>query len=575
MSTFQQLTPSDGQVFVDSYYVSWQWNIEDQLWHRLGNLNGIPVADENTIGLLSSSLKSTLDSVAYAGGGFGIILSKPAATVFGDIILRSESFDIQPIDAFGNVVETSTFTSSDDTVHSPGFRLSVSEEYLRSFCVEFVGPTGPEGAEGEIGDKGLDGFNDSPRGHFGLAGFNADGFVTFSGIKFVDIDDLTSKAVVNVQFDTVDNAVVVTKSEMNVANDDVPAEQFAAVPITRHLQFALGEGDCKSTLDDWSIIAPTDDALAGNPDVYLLSVPDSVQVDDVVIPQFAKLSDVINGITSVYKKKLQDCDNQWLKEARDFISSKDGLARTALSNLAQKLAECEFERPLEFSLGIIPPVPSVPLEPSVPPTGSVLDRTLILAIYDESLSNYVVENRETGVYEELGTYYADDKVLWEGLIDRVKFVFRCRLGLVQTTYDPRADYLIPPNRGMVYDTDGTSRLIQYDEATEDLSDPNWIRVSPQKLLSAYNSACDGGYVPTFVIFLMDNSGSMRVDDHYGTPPPNPGDDPGSLVTAKELIRAQNPNVIFLNTLSNSGERWVLDAYTALQNIITESGVSVP
>ena len=565
--------PSDGQVFVDSYYVSWQWNIEDQLWHRLGDLNGIPVANENTTGLLSADLKIVLDSVAYADGGFGIILSKPAATIFGDIVLRSESFDIQPVDAFGNVIETSLFTASDDTLHSPGFKLSVSEEYLRSFCVEFVAPIGPDGPEGEVGDKGEDGFNDSPKGHLGLTGFDAEGFKVFSGVKLVDVDDLTSRAVVGIQLDIIDNALVVTKSPMNVAGSDMPADQLAAIPISRQLRFALGEGDCKSTLDDWTIVAPTGDPLSDDPDVYLLGVPDSVEIGDVIAPQFAKLSDLINGVTSVYKQKLMSCDNQWLKEARDFISSKDGLARDALSNLAQKLAECEFERPLEFSLGIIPPsapvMPSESPEPdaSVPPgSGGVLARTIIMAIYDESIPVYTFP---TGTLQ-----YIQDRTLWESLIDRVKSVFHCRFGILQTTpndFRPLEDLKVGTER-WPYDTDVQQIPVNnYYDGEVDSSQ----RVTADKILATYDMICQGGYVPTYMIFLMDDSGSMQVDDNYGGPPAVPGGDPPNLIAAKAAIQARNPSIIFLNTKSDSGERWIRDAHLALTEIIQATGTHVP
>ena len=96
-------TPTNGQVFVDSEFVKWIYNLELDLWERTGTVEAIPLATENTDGLMTSMDKRLLDKVPAVGGSFGLVVdtklllqspTNPDGVVQGDIKLRSDSLDI-------------------------------------------------------------------------------------------------------------------------------------------------------------------------------------------------------------------------------------------------------------------------------------------------------------------------------------------------------------------------------------------------------------------------------------------------------------------------------------------------
>ncbi len=103
--------PYDGQLFVDSYGMRWQWDQTAHLWFQVGQDSGIPLATAEEPGLLSPSDKGLLDNTPAIGGSFGIIVSpqlpghwpgNAQGVLRGDIVLRSNSLFMLPIDALGN-----------------------------------------------------------------------------------------------------------------------------------------------------------------------------------------------------------------------------------------------------------------------------------------------------------------------------------------------------------------------------------------------------------------------------------------------------------------------------------------
>lgn len=579
----------DGQTFVDAYRVKWSWDAESQLWFKIGPADAIPNADESTTGLLSPAGKIALDATSSASGGFGFITG--LGMVSGDIVLRSESFDVAPVDKRGNVLDVSGIVSMDDA-GSSGFELSVSTPYLRSLCVEFLAPPGPIGKDGEIGDKGQDGFNNSPIGLQGIPGFDAADFKDFNGIKLLDLDELHPEAIVNMELDSAGNFITCTKAVLNIPDNDKPAEQLNPTPITRQLLFQLGEGDCKSTLDDWVIKAPSSDPLADNPDVYLLKTPDSVEVGDVIDVEPVKLSELITGITNYYKEHLIKCDESWQVLARDFISSKDALAREALSNLAQKLAECEFARPLDFCLGVKLPSPSPSLSMSVsaspssslapsaspsPSPADILRNTVILCIYDES----------DPYYTDSTTAYETDLEIWNNWVQRLieSGLFKVRAGVLQpctylpsstSTYlDEKHIYCKDDGCDLPRDSDRTKiDVIQFrDNVVINSPDPN--RVTADRIIDAVDRICRGGYDPTTLIFILDDSGSLNLMENYGGPGAS-GGDPPALALAKSRLLTRYPGLNILNNIETTAlENWLEKMKTAIDAIMASLGVNLP
>ena len=67
-----------------------------------------------------------------------------------------------------------------------------------------------------------------------------------------------------------------------------------------------------------------------------------------------KLSEIIDAVIVHYEEKLQQINTSYNRELKTYIEGKDEAARHVLAELAQKVAECEFELPIDFCLGISP-----------------------------------------------------------------------------------------------------------------------------------------------------------------------------------------------------------------------------
>ena len=97
------VNPTNGQVFIDSERIRWQFNADLEVWENVGTVEDLPLASDINDGLLSYQLQSILNKTPKVGGGFGIIVDtklvlqtkeNPEGVIYGDIVLRSESLDI-------------------------------------------------------------------------------------------------------------------------------------------------------------------------------------------------------------------------------------------------------------------------------------------------------------------------------------------------------------------------------------------------------------------------------------------------------------------------------------------------
>lgn len=404
MATKLPQLPFDGQVFIDTNRIKWKWSNILQTWCRIGQANTIPLATESSNGLFASRDKVLLDSIAEAGGGFGLIISpqmmsisqdNPTGVIRGDIVLCSDSIDINCVNSLGDSVECD-FSAPDDVSSIPGFKLTVSDLFLDTFCVEVFAPPGPRGKIGLTGDDGKDGFNDSPQGDVGEAGDDATEFFTFTDIKVIELEEIYDTAVVAMELNSNNSTLAYTTSKINVPESDEPADQLIATPISRSLYYPLVADNPEDylTMDDWVVTASSTDPLSNSLDVVIARIPSSTKSGEVQKISKVKLSDIINNITKYYKERLAEFDKAWLAEIKLFIEDKDSKARTILGAMAQRLAECEFDKPIQFCIGIkadeCSPVPSVAPEPSPTPDPCTSADVVFLVDVTESTADVLV-----------------------------------------------------------------------------------------------------------------------------------------------------------------------------------------
>jgi hypothetical protein len=346
--------------------VRWRYDERLDVWCRIGKDDQLPLADSNTPGLLSKEDKIVLDSIPPAGGAFGLIAQpfilnspdNPSGVMEGTLNLCSESLDILCVDSQGQEFpEECGIISTCDVVDQPppGMQFSLSQKFLDTLCFEAFGPTGPPGRRGEQGDDGMDGFTDSPRGDQGTAGQDATEAAEFLGIKIEELEEIRDSVIVEMELDPASARLSSTTAMMNVPESDEPADQLVVLPTRRTLFYPLLADDPVeyTTLDDWRISVPPGDPNQ-EPDLLLFKIPQATQIGQEVDLIPVRLSVFIQSIADFFKVCLASYEEQWLEEVCEFINGKDEQARTILASMAQRLAECEFKRPIQFCLGIEP-----------------------------------------------------------------------------------------------------------------------------------------------------------------------------------------------------------------------------
>lgn len=355
--------PTDGQVFIDSEFVRWQYDKEMDLWERSGTADSLPLATPVSSGLLSRQLKAALDSLPAVGGGFGLIVdpkylltspTNPQGVVTGDIRLHSDSLVIScvaPSEVILDCVIPPALVCEYPGGRVPALTFRVSEKFLSTLFVDLTGPKGKKGIVGDKGDRGEHGFSEGPRGNIGEAGDDIAELYELTNIVYNDIDGIADTAIVGLNLVDDDGhgcKLIITKAKLDIANDR-PADKVAAMRLSRTLIYDPDPDaeDCDITrLDNWRLAQAAGDTTPLN--LQLLRLPkgsNSREGEPVGFNGNLSLQDCVQAIVNEYKDRLTKLDESWGKEIKTYIEGIDDKARTILSDLAQQLTLCEFNLP--------------------------------------------------------------------------------------------------------------------------------------------------------------------------------------------------------------------------------------
>lgn len=352
-------SPFDGQVFIDNQLVRWIYHKKSDSWDRSGSVEQIPLADENTVGYLRPRDKALLDSIPSNPGGFGIIADtkliaktpdNPDGVLQGDIILRSNSLDIQCVDIDEKPI-TRTPTQLECVAPigpSPGLRFKLSQKFINSLILDMPGKTGAIGATGPKGPEGKVGYAGGPAGQQGQPGRDIDQLSELQGIIFRDLDGITDTAAVDMEIipDPGGCRLVVTKAKLNVPGTS-PARQVFVSRLDRDIIYSTDPNplECDLTrLSEWRLSKGPDDTTPMN--LNLLRLADT---DDFSEPMSFNgnltLKTFINGFVERYSELIRQADVEYGRQARQYVEQLDDKARRILSQLADELARCEFNLP--------------------------------------------------------------------------------------------------------------------------------------------------------------------------------------------------------------------------------------
>lgn len=278
----------------------------------------------------------------------------PNGVILGDIVLVSESIDITCVDGQGSELsETCNNLSvirADDPDNPPALDFKINDNFINNLCVTIPGCIGPTGSKGDQGDQGDPGTGDGPTGDQGDQGDDAPSIAnTFTGIKIVDVDDIYDTAVVALELDTANGRLGVIKARVRSPNDFSPADKIMSTPVSRSVDFT--DDDSFS----YEVVMPSVDPI-GVADVDLLKYPHKFKPNssDETIVSKIKLSSFLNKLSEFYNDKLLEVNDKYNQEIKTYINGKDEIARGILADMAQEVATCEFELPIEFCLGISP-----------------------------------------------------------------------------------------------------------------------------------------------------------------------------------------------------------------------------
>jgi hypothetical protein len=359
MSTIElPIVPFDGMKFIDSWRREWEYNLDTVSWIFRGYVPNIPVADENTIGLLSSNLKSLLDSIPEKAGGFGILtkysFGKVSGNGFnglmtGDIVLKSNTLDIKCRDQNGKLITKTCASpvSSPEINKIPSIDINFGEDFLNSICIEIPGSKGPKGIQGQPGLDGEDGFGDGPQGLKGNPGKDATGISEVDSVTIEIDESFYDTAVVNVELDQQNSILSITKAKLAVPDDNTPADQFVVMPIIRSLEWTNGL--------NYNIVQPSNENLSLEANVSVLAYPkdfdpnianSNSEISRKSLSSF--VDQIINNYQTIYNGYITEYD----KEIKDYFFAKDDEARKALDSLVSELASKQFGETFEYCMGL-------------------------------------------------------------------------------------------------------------------------------------------------------------------------------------------------------------------------------
>lgn len=283
----------------------------------------------------------------------------PSGVLLGDIMLVSDTIDITCVDGEGLPLAGGASCNvdlihCDNVSNPPGLNFQLNKEFLDSLCVIVPGCKGTTGDRGEQGDPGEDGTGDGPQGEQGDPGEDAPAVGdNFTGIKIVDVDDIYDTAVVSMELDAENGKLNIVRAKVRTPESNMPATQLVSTPISRSIRFKNDQSF------DYDLMMPNADPV-GEVDVDILKYPQQYVKPDGATPVTTttlgkvKLSDVVNAVIAHYEKRLDEINDEYNQQLKEYVENKDSAARTILANLAQQVAECEFELPIDFCLGILP-----------------------------------------------------------------------------------------------------------------------------------------------------------------------------------------------------------------------------
>jgi hypothetical protein len=348
--------PFDGQEFVDSEGIKWIYDKEDRIWTRVGQAEMIPLASAVSDGLLSAADKAFIDSLPEVGGDFGIIVGhselllahrgNPDGVLVGDIVLFSESMDIVCLD---NATATPNKLSCDRIIcegsplvdnQPPGIGFRLSDRFLANLFINVAGPPGSDGDQGPDGVRGNPGFfSNGPKGDQGPSGDSSDIACTLKEFVIEDVPGIFDAAVVDLKI-TPDCQVVLTKSQVAMADNNNPPSHVLATPLIRTLVYPEQTDSCAPvTLDDWQLQQPANDTSPL--DLLLIRLPNNGDCSQGQQITAMPLTDFIKDIVNCYKSRLQGYLDMWLQQAKGTVEQGNNTAANVLANLAQEALDCQ------------------------------------------------------------------------------------------------------------------------------------------------------------------------------------------------------------------------------------------
>lgn len=349
-----------GQTIVDSYGVIYKYDDKADCFVDTGSVEDIEDSSFDDIGLMTSVHKSKLDLIPEKAGGFAIIIDpklrpnsvdNPDGLIYGDIKLTSESLDITCVDIDGEEIKGNCWNCVDGD-NAPGMNFQLSEKFLDNFCARLPIIPGPRGDKGEDGDQGEPGTGDGPEGETGDAGISYDTPGTFTGVKILDVDGIYQKAVIGLDLDADNGILTVLKSDVATGDENTPADQVYCTSIFRDVQFNPEFKECEEgELWNYEIIKGDDEL---EPNVYLFMLPDQFSPPGETEVTVLLLSDLVDAIIEDMKEEYDKAVEKYDEEVKNYILEKDADSRQKLCVLAKALAECEWELPLEYCIGITP-----------------------------------------------------------------------------------------------------------------------------------------------------------------------------------------------------------------------------
>tara|TARA_R100001244_G_scaffold25113_4_gene25566 strand:+ start:24049 stop:25986 length:1938 start_codon:yes stop_codon:yes gene_type:complete len=282
----------------------------------------------------------------------------PSGVLLGDIMLISDSLDITCVDGDGVTINNNNEACNLDIIrcdnvdNPPGLNLTINQDFLENLCVVVPGCKGPRGKRGEKGEKGPDGTGDGPAGEQGDPGFSGPAVGSdLTNIEIIDIDDIFDTAIVAAELDAAAGQLNIIRAKVRTPDNDTPATQVISTPIDRSIVFQ------DDTSFDFEILMPPNGDPIGTADIDILKYPRQFtreQAEQATNVNKVKLSDFITRASEAFEDQLSELNDKYNQQIKTYIESKDESARTILANLAQEVAACEWELPIEFCLGISP-----------------------------------------------------------------------------------------------------------------------------------------------------------------------------------------------------------------------------